>query len=125
MALDDPHGAALAIGKAALMASILGGQEANVSARALWIALEHFFRAQEDTYRAMALFAQAGGMPPPPAGVCQTLQHARTSTQKSHQTFQEFLPPNKSILIDRSQRYLESSREWQELIPALQKDLSC
>ena len=86
IAQGDPNGAALTIGKAALMASVLAEKETNPQTRQIYDGAEALFRAQENGYRALALFEQAGGQLPPPGGVCQLLglaqQNGEIATQK-------------------------------------------
>ncbi len=61
MASDDPEGAAMAMGRAAMMAKRLSLVNRNdgTSAR-LYQGAESLFRSQEHGYRAMALFRRAG-----------------------------------------------------------------
>ena len=64
MANGDPNGAALAIGRGALMASELAKKEGNPPAKLVYEGAEDLFRTQENAYRALALFEQAGGQGP-------------------------------------------------------------
>jgi hypothetical protein len=73
MANNDPSGAALFSGRAALMASQLAARQPGARERALFVGCEGVFRAQERVYRALALFKLAGGTPPASAGVCGLL----------------------------------------------------
>ncbi|MEO6203410.1 MAG: hypothetical protein ABIU05_24560 [Nitrospirales bacterium] len=64
IANGDPEGAALSIGKAALMAKLLAQKEEYQQTRLLYQAAETLFRGQEQGYRTFALFERAGGQPP-------------------------------------------------------------
>ena len=64
MANGDPNGATLAIGRAALMASVLAKQQNNPQIKLVYEGAEALFRAQENAYRALAIFEQAGGQLP-------------------------------------------------------------
>jgi hypothetical protein len=82
MASDDPEGAAMAMGRAAMMAKRLSLVNRNdgTSAR-LYQGAESLFRSQEHGYRAMALFRRAGGQLPASSGVCGSLALAQGSVQ--------------------------------------------
>ncbi len=125
MGQGDSHGAALSIGKAALMASILAEQEQEKPSGELWNAAGQLFRGQEDVYRALALFEQTGGTPPPPAGVCQALHHSLTKIQLVHKNLENIHGQQDSDVAHRIKRYLDSTQEWEILIPELIQDVSC
>jgi hypothetical protein len=69
----DPEGAALAIGKAAMMADILTTESQKPATGEIFQAASLLYRAQELGLRALALFERTGGTSPAPAGVCQYL----------------------------------------------------
>ena len=73
MANGDPEGATLTIGRAALMASFLAERETDHKAKLVYGGAESLFRAEENGYRAVALFERAGGRPPAPSSVCRIL----------------------------------------------------
>ena len=125
MANGDAQGAALTIGKAALMAKILAQQEeTNMESRSLYQTTEILFRGQEYGYRAIALFEQAGGQPPASNGVCQYLSKAAEEITRSQNRFQDIknLVP---ALINRQERYISQAEEWQMIVRDLQQDFSC
>ena len=63
IANGDPEGAALSIGKAALMANLLAQKEdVTRQIRLLYQAADTLFRGQEQGYRALALFERAVGI---------------------------------------------------------------
>ena len=84
IASDDPEGAAMNMGRAALMAKRLGllSRDNHASVR-LYQGAESLFRSQEHGYRAMALFRRAGGQLPASSGVCGSLALAQGSVQRA------------------------------------------
>src|SRR5512144_856880 len=61
IASDDPEGAAMAMGRAAMMAKRLSVLHKNDGdSTRLYQGAESLFRSQEHSYRAMALFRRAG-----------------------------------------------------------------
>ena len=85
MANGDPDGAAISIGKAALMASVLAQENADQNLKQLYQGAESLFRAQENTYRAPALFDRAGGQLPVSFSICQTLVLGAHQAQTSRE----------------------------------------
>jgi hypothetical protein len=125
IANEDPEGAALSIGKAALMAGLIGRKEETPHARLLYQAAETLFRGQEQGYRAIALFERAGGQPPASKGVCQFLSHAAEMVKESGKDLKALEDFNKESLKERRQRHIAKSKEWGDLLQGLQQDLSC
>jgi hypothetical protein len=78
IANDDPDGAAMMMGRAALLAAQVAKKQTGLSA-VMTKANEALFRSQEHTYRAMALFRRAGGQLPASSGVCGSLALASDS----------------------------------------------
>ena len=78
MGNDDPDGAAMMMGRAALLAAQTAKKQTGLGAL-LAKAQESLFRSQEHTYRAMALFRRAGGQLPASSGVCGSLALASNS----------------------------------------------
>jgi hypothetical protein len=64
IAQADPEGAALAIGKAAMMAELLTKDSQESDVKNLFQAASYLYRAQEFGLRALALFERTGGTPP-------------------------------------------------------------
>jgi len=120
MGQGDPNGAALTIGKAALLASqIIKGPPKGESGR-LEDLLASFYRTQEHAYRAIALFQQSGSQPPASSGVCQTL--AQSSTQYSRTTTILKSLPSREIVLPTLHQQL---KEWEEMLREIEKDLGC
>ncbi len=125
IANGDPEGAALSIGKAALMAKILAQKEEHQQTRVLYQAAETLFRGQEQGYRAFALFERAGGQPPASKGVCQYLSHAAEKVQQSQNDLNALADFANKPLRERQQRHIGKTQEWEKLLQGLQHDLSC
>ncbi|MEP7150844.1 MAG: hypothetical protein ABI856_03965 [Nitrospira sp.] len=74
---EDAEGAAMSMGRAALMAAQLAKRQTDPVSKQVFKATEHLYRSQEHGYRAVALFRRAGGELPASAGVCGSLQLAQ------------------------------------------------
>ena len=125
IAQGDPNGAALNIGKAALMASVLAGKETDPQTKQIYGGAEALFRAQESSYRALALFEQAGGQLPAPSGVCQLLGLAQQNGNTAAQKLEQQPETISSVSNDLRQRFSDKAQEWVQLINELQTDFSC
>lgn len=125
MANGDPHGATLTIGRAALMANVLAKKESDPQTQLTYEAAEDLFRTQENAYRALALFEQAGGRSPAPSGVCELLSLAERHGTKASQKLTQ--PPSGSAgdLRDLYDRLAVKTQEWVQIVEALQVDHSC
>lgn len=125
IANGDPEGAALSIGKAALMAKILAQKEEHQHTRSLYQAAETLFRGQEQGYRAFALFERAGGQPPASRGVCQYLSHADEKVKQSQKDLRVLPDFTNESLRDRRYRHIGKTEEWEQLLRGLKQDLLC
>lgn len=125
IANGDPEGAALSIGKAALMAKILAQKEERQQPRSLYQAAETLLRGQEQGYRAFALFERAGGQPPASKGVCQYLAQADEKVKQSQKELRALPDFTNESLRDRRRRYIGKTQEWERLLQGLEQDLSC
>lgn len=125
IANGDSEGAALSIGKAALMAGLLAEKETGQNPRLLYQAVETLFRGQEQGYRAIALFERAGAQPPASKGVCQFLVHAAEMVKKSRSELEALPDYSNESVEDRRQRHIDSSKEWEDRLQGLQQDFSC
>lgn len=119
---DDADGAAMMMGRAALLAAQLAKRQPG------WLAgfrksQEALFRSQEHTYRAMGLFRRAGGQLPASSGVCGSLALARTSL--AHTTELEPPSPQDARLSDEAARLHTSADNWQQVIDALIAEYQC
>lgn len=123
-AQDDPDGAALAIGKAAMMATIIAEKQREAPVRSLFESVGKFFRGQEYTYRALAIFQLTGGQAPAPRGVCQFLEQAEKLITQAHVSLTQMTnlnPPADS----RHQRYTAHLKHWEVILPEITFDLAC
>lgn len=120
IAAGDPDGAAMNMGKAALMASQLAKKQED-RAKAQWYhGAEALFRAQEQAYRAMALFQRAGGQLPASSGVCSTMHLAKQHLDKSLSFLVDASPIN-----EWSQQLQNASSEWMKTLDGMNADFQC
>ena len=121
----DPEGAALAFGKAAMMAELLRRDSQEPATQRILQATSYLFRAQEQSLRALALFELAGGTPPASAGVCQYLIQGNQKLHHSKDLL-ENTPAiaQKEIKIKRN-NLLDKIQEWKILLQGLREDFAC
>ena len=119
---DDADGAAMMMGRAALLAAQLGKRETGWNT-AFRKSQEALFRSQEHTYRAMALFRRAGGQLPASSGVCGSLALARTSL--SHVTESDLPSPQDARLLDEVKRLRASADNWHQVIDSMIAEYQC
>ena len=125
VAQADPEGAALAIGKAAMMAEILTTDSQEPAEERVFQAASYLYRAQEQSLRALALFEQAGGTPPASAGVCQYLVQG---SQKLHHSKELLENPTAFARMEikiRQNHLLDKTQEWEILLQGLREDFAC
>jgi hypothetical protein len=125
MANDDPEGAAMNMGRAALMAKLLAKtHREDDSAVRLYQAAETLFRSQEHGYRAMALFRRAGGELPASSGVCGSLSLAHSSVQQAIFTLghDDNLPGS---LAAKAIQLREAATDWVTVIDSMIADYQC
>ena len=82
----DFFGAALTMGKAALLSSLLSKETQSNHSIQRHLIQENLYRTREQIYRAYALFQQSGETFPVPSAVCMTLTRSEehTSELQSH-----------------------------------------
>ncbi len=119
---DDADGAAMMMGRAALLAAQLGKRETEWKA-AFRKGQEALFRSQEHTYRAMALFRRAGGQLPASSGVCGSLALAHTSL--THVAEINRPSPQDTRLPEEAERLQESADNWRQIIVSLVAEYQC
>lgn len=122
---DDPEGAAMNMGRAALMAKLLAKtHQEDVSAVRLFQGAETMFRSQEHGYRAMALFRRAGGQLPASSGVCGSLSLAHSSIQQTVSALgEEDKAPNP--LAAKALQLREAATDWAIVIDSIISDYQC
>lgn len=125
IANDDPDGAAMMMGRAALLASHLAKKYEGFGAQ-VYKGNEALFRSQEHAYRAMALFRRAGGQSPASSGVCGSLALAQTSL--GH--IPEWVTPPASpapapSLIEDAKSIRESAENLRTVIASMMTEYQC
>lgn len=122
---DDPEGAAMAMGRAALMAKRLAvlNKEDGGSAR-LYQGAESLFRSQEHGYRAMALFRRAGGQLPASSGVCGSLALAQSTVQRALSDLSGGETPQ-GQLNERAKRWRDTADDWVTVVAAMIGEYQC
>jgi len=122
---DDPDGAALNMGRAALMAKQLGkSHRDDPAAVRLYQGAEPLFRAQEHGYRAVALFRRAGGQLPASSGVCGSLALAQNSLQQAL----SLLVPDEQAPADiweHTKNLREAADDWVTVVASMISDYQC
>jgi hypothetical protein len=122
---DDPEGAAMNMGRAALMAKRLGQlNRENAAEVRLYQGAEWLFRSQEHGYRAMALFRRAGGQLPASSGVCGSLALAQGSVQHALSDLAQEPPPTVP-LAERAKRWRETADDWVTVVASMITDYQC
>ena len=121
----DPEGAALAIGKAAMMADLLTTESQNPAAGEIFQAASLLYRAQELGFRALALFERTGGTPPAPAGVCQYLFQGHQKLADSKNLLERTPSVSPEEIKVRREKLLQKNEEWENLLQGLHTDFAC
>jgi hypothetical protein len=124
-AQSDPEGAALAIGKAAMMAELLTQEAPTAPTKTIFQAASHLYRAQELGLRALALFQRTGGTPPPPAGVCQYLDQANLKLDDSKDFLENIPVTSPKEKTNGRDHFLKKTEDWESLLQGLQEDFEC
>lgn len=119
---DDADGAAMMMGRAALLSAQVAKKQVGWSA-GFHKSQEALFRSQEHTYRAMALFRRAGGQLPASSGVCGSLALARTSL--NHTADLETPPSSDTRHLDEATRLRASAENWRQVIDSLIAEYQC
>lgn len=126
MGNDDAEGAAMNMGRAALMAAQLAKRQAEPMPRQVFKATEHLYRSQEHGYRAVALFRRAGGELPASAGVCGSLQLARLELEHAHSLLSQ---PDHGAGTDsappRLKAVQQTTEDWAIVLDSMQAEFRC
>lgn len=125
MANEDPEGAAMNMGRAALMAKLLAKtHHEDVSAVHLFQGGELLFRSQEHIYRAIALFRRAGGQLPASSGVCGSLSLAQSSLQQAFGLLNE-KNSAPSPFAAKAVQLRTTATDWEAVIDSFITDYQC
>ena len=122
---NDPEGAALAIGKAAMMADRLMEVAQEPAEKKLLQAASFLYRGQELGLRALALFELTGGNPPAPDGVCHYLAQGYKKMGDSRNFLQPFIATSSEGLTVRRKFLLEKNENWQNIMAGLVEEFQC
>jgi len=125
MANDDPDGAAMTMGRAAVMAAQLAKKRDGFG-RQVYKANAALFRSQEHAYRAMALFQRAGGQLPASSGVCGSLTLAHGSLEQAAELVSDSpIPTPPDPLTADAARLRESADNWSTVIESMIDEYQC
>ena len=126
MGHEDAEGAAMSMGRAALMAAQLAKRQTDPVSKQVFKATEHLYRSQEHGYRAVALFRRAGGELPASAGVCGSLQlaqlelnHAQAGLEQPDDAVQ------KSDSHPRAKPVQLSTEDWAIVLSSMRAEFHC
>ena len=126
MGNDDAEGAAMNMGRAALMAAQLAKRQTEAGPRQTFKATEHLYRSQEHGYRAVALFRRAGGELPASAGVCGSLQLARLELHHAQEALGR--PDDtdaNNTAASRRKAAQQSTEDWAIVLDSMQGEFRC
>jgi len=120
MSQGDPSGAAITIGKAALLASQISRDFSDSTRGQVEKTLSSLYRTQEHTYRAIALFQQGGSYTPASYGVCQTVAQGIAQSAQSNALI------DSHVIEETSMPTLNRQvREWEETLQELEREFGC
>ncbi len=127
IASDDPEGAAMSMGRAALMAAELAKRQAPGSRQHYFRGAEILFRSQEHAYRSLALFRRAGGQPPASSGACGGLGLAQNHVQQAMELFDQGTGAgdDDQKTATNTARLKEIAEDWVTVIASMHKDFQC
>ena len=126
MGNDDAEGAAMNMGRAALMAAQLGKRQTEPALRRAFKATEHLYRSQEHGYRGLALFRRAGGELPASAGVCGSLQLAQLELQHAQETLAESTSTNRpDTASPRLPAIRQTTDDWTIVLSSMMGEFRC
>ncbi|MCC2641782.1 MAG: exported protein of unknown function [Nitrospira sp.] len=127
MGNEDAEGAAMNMGRAALMAARLAQRQTESASRGIYKAAEHLYRSQEHGYRAVALFRRAGGGLPASAGVCGSLQLAHLELRHAQEIFTQ---PDQAASQEaahsvRLAAVRDGTEDWVIVLDSMQAEFHC
>lgn len=126
MGNDDAEGAAMNMGRAALMAAQLGKRLSEPALRQIFKATEHLYRSQEHGYRGLALFRRAGGELPASAGVCGSLQLAQLELQHAQESLAPSAPADRpDTASPRLPAIRQSTEDWAIVLSSMEGEFRC
>lgn len=127
IANDDPEGAAMNMGRAALRAAELRKQQTSEVRQQYFRGAEALFRSQEHAYRSLALFRRAGAKPPASSGACGGLSLAQSHVQQAINLFAPgaaFSGEDQKTATNMA-RLKDTAEDWVTVIASMHKDFQC
>lgn len=122
---EDPDGAAMMMGRAALLSAQMAKKREGIS-EVVSRRMESLFRSQEHTYRAMALFRRAGNQLPASSGVCGSLSLALASLRQAAEPIGDSSsPPPAPRLREDVAQLTETIGTWHTVIQSVIADYQC
>jgi hypothetical protein len=126
MAHEDAEGAAMSMGRAALMAAQLAKRQLNPALKQTFNAAEHLYRSQEHGYRAIALFRRAGGELPASAGVCSSLQLGQLELTHAQAAIEQHEPTvSNEVSRLRVQTVQQATEDWAIVLSSMRAEFHC
>lgn len=127
MANEDADGAAMTMGRAALMALHLAKRETDALRSQMFQGAEHLFRSQEHGYRALALFRRAGGELPASSGVCGSLRLGQTEVDHSLQLLAATVSTGADDrrVSHQAHELRQAAETWLTVLSSMQTDFQC
>lgn len=125
IAADDPDGAAMMMGRAALLSAQVARKRGAFSG-IVYRRMESLSRAQEHTYRGMSLFRRAGGQLPASSGVCGSLSLAVSSLHQAAEPLGDIpSPPPAPHLLQEIARLKEAIDNWKTVTDSMIAEYQC
>jgi len=126
MGNEDAEGAAMSMGRAALMAAHLAKRQPDQASQQMFQAAEHLYRSQEHGYRALALFRRAGGELPASAGVCGSLQLGQLELTHAQAVLgQPDQPASKEAYHSRLKPIQQNAEDWAIVLSSMGAEFHC
>lgn len=127
MANEDADGAAMAMGRAALMALHLAKRQSDGPRGRMFQGAEHLFRSQEHGYRALALFRRAGEQLPASSGVCGSLRLGHTEAEHALHQLAALISASDSDsqVIRQATEFRQAAETWTTVLGSMQADFQC
>ncbi len=126
MGNEDAEGAAMNMGRAALMATQLAKRQTEAALRQVFKAAEHLYRSQEHGYRAVALFRRANGELPASAGVCGSLQLAQLELHHAQAVLEQAdQAVSKETALPQAKSVRQTTEDWAIVLGSMQAEFHC
>ena len=125
IAADDPDGATMMMGRAALLSAQVA-RKRDAFSEVVYRRMESLFRAQEHTYRGISLFRRAGGQLPASSGVCGSLSLAVNSLRQAAEPLGDIPSPSPAPhLFQELARLKEAIDNWKTVTDSMIAEYQC